>query len=173
MQPIFENKTCLTEDLYLNGIKEYYKIGHRMSRVLTAAYAVVLLGCAAMFLYDLNFVLGIPFFAIGVLLIFWQIKGYLITSKKSFHQFALMHQSHYEVDMDFRFYEGHMEQETEKTELAVEYKRISHLYNFPDVLLVVYDKKVIMMDKDSFIKGSTDEILGLMEQNKVKIHNCL
>ncbi|MDE5780396.1 MAG: hypothetical protein K2I03_02815 [Lachnospiraceae bacterium] len=173
MQPIFENKTCLTEDLYLNGIKEYYKIGHKMSRVLTAAYAIVLLGCAAMFLYDLNFILGIPFLVIGVLLIFWQIKGYLITSKKSFHQFALMHQSHYEVDMDFRFYEGHMEQETEKTELAVEYKRISHLYNFPDVLLVVYDKKVIMMDKGSFIKGSTDEILGLMEQNKVKIHNCL
>lgn len=172
MQPIFENKTCLTEDLYLSGIKEYYKIGHRMSRVLAVAYAIVMLGFSILFLYDLNIVLGIPFFLVGAFLLFWQIKGYLITSKKSFRQFTLMHQSHYEVEMDFRFYEGHMEQETEKTELAVEYKRISHLYNFPDVLLFVYDKKVIMMDKGSFIKGSTDEILGLMKQNNVKIHKC-
>lgn len=170
MQPIFENKTCLTEDLYLNGIKEYYKIGHRMSRVLAVAYSIILIGCAAMFLYDLNFVLGLPFLLLGIFILFWQFKGYLISSKKSFRKFTLMHQSHYEVDMDFRFYEGHMEQETEKTELAVEYKRISDLYEFSDVLLLVYEKKVIMMEKSSFIKGSVEEILALMKQHHVKIH---
>ena len=54
MQPVFENKTVLTEDLYMSGIKEYYKIGHRFSRSLAVAYAVVMLGFAGIFLYDLN-----------------------------------------------------------------------------------------------------------------------
>lgn len=170
MQPIFENKTCLNEDMYIKGIKEYYKIGHRLSGIMAVAYAVVLMGFSALFLYDLNFIMGISFLLLGILILFWQFKGNTIFSKKSFRQFALMHNSHYQVEMDFRFYESHMEQETEKTELAVEYKNISDLYDFEDILLIVYDKKVIMMDKGSFVKGTADEIRELLKQNDVKIH---
>jgi len=170
MQPIFENKTCLNEDMYIKGIKEYYKIGHRLSGIMAVAYGIVLLGFSGLFLYDLNFIMGISFLLLGILILFWQFKGNIILSKRSFRQFALMHNSHYQVDMDFRFYESHMEQETEKTELAVEYKSISDLYDFEDILLIVYDKKVIMMDKGSFVKGTADEIRELLKQNNVKIH---
>lgn len=170
MKPVFENKTVLTEDLYMSGIKEYYKIGHRFSRSLAVAYAVVMLGFAGIFLYDLNIVLGIPFLLASVLILFWQFKGYLISAKKSFKNFAVLHQSHYEVDMEYRFYEKRLEQETEKTELGVEYKNISHVYNFPNVLLFVYDKSVIIMDKQGFVRGSAEEVEELMRQNNVKVH---
>ena len=110
MQPVFENKTVLTEDLYMSGIKEYYKIGHRFSRSLAVAYAVVMLGFAGIFLYDLNIVLGIPFLLASVLILFWQFKGYLISAKKSFKSFAVLHQSHYEVDMEYIFYDKRLEQ---------------------------------------------------------------
>ena len=72
--------------------------------------------------------------------------------------------------MEYRFYEKRLEQETEKTELGVEYKNISHVYNFPDVLLFVYDKSVIIMDKQGFVRGSAEEVEELMRQNNVKVH---
>lgn len=170
MKTIFENKTLLTEDLYMSGIKQYYKIGHRFSRMLAVAYATVMLGFAGFFLYDINLVLGIPFLLASILILFWQFKGYTITAKKSFKKFAILHQSHYEVDIEYRFYDKRLEQETKKTELGVEYKNISDVYRFDDVLLLVYDKSVIVMDMQGFVKGSAQEVWEFMKQNGVKVH---
>lgn len=170
MQPIIENKTVLTEDLYMSGIKQYYKIGHRFSRYMAIAYAVVILGFAAFFLYDLNFLLGIPFLLISIFILFVEFRGYGIFLKKSFKKFAILHHSHYEVEITFRFYDKRLEQETDRTELGVEYKSISRAYDFPDVILLVYGKSVIIMDRDGFVVGSASQAKELMKNNGVKVY---
>lgn len=170
MQPLVKNETALTQDLYLNGIKEYYQIGHRLSRVLSVAYSFILLWCAGMLLSDFNLIVGIPFFIVAVLILFWQFKGYLISSKRSFKSFALLHSSHYQVDMEYRFFKDHLEQETERTELSVEYSKISHVYDLSECLLFVYGKQVIIMDKNAFVYGAVEDVFELMNENKVKIH---
>lgn len=169
MQPIFQNKTLLTEDLYVQGIKEYYKIGHRISRAIGVAYGIVIAVSGGMMLYDLNFVTGIPFIIVALMIFVWYFWGYLWSTKKSFKKFAGLHESHYQVEMDFRFYENRLEQETERTELGVDYKDITDMYIFSDILIFVYNRNVIIMDRKSFVRGSVDEIIALMKQNNVKI----
>lgn len=169
MQPLFQNRTKLTEDLYTSAIKKYYSVGHRISRVLAVSYSIILLWCAYMLIMDMNLVVGIPFvlFAIGIL--FWQFRGYVVTSKRSFKQFAKLHKSHYQIDMDYRFYEERLEQETEKTELTVMYKDISKVYRFMDELVLVYNNTVIIMDNGAFVKGDVEAVVELLRQNNIKI----
>lgn len=169
MQPLFQNRTKLTEDLYIDAIKQYYSVGHRLSRVLAVAYSIILLWCAVMLIGDMNLIVGIPFvlFAIGILL--WQFKGYIVTSKRSFKQFAKLHRSHYQIDMDYRFYEDRLEQETEKTELTVMYKDISVAYRFIDEMVLVYKNSVIVMDNNAFVKGDIEAVVELLKQKNVKV----
>lgn len=169
MQPLFQNRTKLTEDLYIDAIKQYYSTGHRLSRVLAVAYSIILLWCAVMLIGDMNLIVGIPFvlFAIGILL--WQFKGYIVTSKRSFKQFAKLHRSHYQIDMDYRFYEDRLEQETEKTELTVMYKDISAAYRFIDEMVLVYKNSVIVMDNNAFVKGDIEAVVELLKQKNVKV----
>ena len=169
MQPLFQNRTKLTEDLYIDAIKQYYSVGHRLSRVLAVAYSIILLWCAVMLIGDMNLIVGIPIvlFAIGILL--WQFKGYIVTSKRSFKQFAKLHSSHYQIDMDYRFYEDRLEQETEKTELTVMYKDISAAYRFIDEMVLVYKNSVIIMDNNAFVKGDIEAVVELLKQKNVKV----
>lgn len=169
MQPIFENKTVLTEDLYIRGVKEYYNKGHRISRTFGLAYAVVMAFCGMLLLYDLNFLLGIPFVLVAGLLLFWHFKGYLISAKKSFKKLVLLHNSHYQVEMEFRFYEKRLEQETEKTELTVEYKNINRMYICQGMVLFVCDRNIIVLDAEGFIRGNVDEVKKYLGQYKIKI----
>ncbi len=169
MQPIFENKTVLTEDLYIRGVKEYYRKGHRLSRAFGFAYALLMAFFGMLMLYDLNFLLGIPFVAVAGLLLFWHFKGYLMSAKKSFKKLALLHNSHYQVEMEFRFYESRLEQETEKTELTVGYNKINKMYICQDFIMLICDRSIMVLDAGGFTKGSVSDVRELLKQNHVKI----
>lgn len=169
MQPLFQNKTRLTEDLYIGAIKKYYSVGHRISRTISLAYAIILLWCSAMLLSDINLIVGIPFAILAAVILVWQFKGYLVSSKRSFKQFAKLHKSHYQIDMDYRFYEERMEQETERTELTVMYKDISKVYSFAEEMVIVLKTSLIVIDNKAFTKGSAEAVEELLRQKNVKI----
>lgn len=170
MEPIYINKTKLTYDMYKRGIVEVYRTEHMLMRAMSWTYAIVLLGFAYMFLIYPNIELAFISALLGVVIIFWNTVGFRMGTKQSFMKFAGMHQSHYSVDMEYRFYEDKLEQETEKTELTLFYNKISKIYDFVDIVVIVYDKQMIIIDKMTF--ASEEEWNGLVElfkKNEIKL----
>lgn len=169
MEPKFINKTNLTLDMYTRGIVANYKTSHLILRAFSTAYAIIMLIIAfAGFLY-LDWIICIPFLILGLIIIFWNVWGYKLGTKKSFMKFANLHGSHYQVEIEYRFYEDRLEQETSKTHLAVMYKDFDRVYLFDDIILILFNKKVIVIDKLSFVDESYDDMVKFLYDKKVKI----
>lgn len=169
MEPRFLNRTSLTLDMYKRGIVANYKISHKVLRAFSTAYAITMLVIAfAGFLY-FDWLICIPFLILGAVILFWNGWGYKLGTKKSFMKFAKLHGSHYQVEMEYRFYEDRLEQETSKTELAVMYKDLEMIYVLDDMLLILFDKKVIIVDKMSFVDESIDSVVQFLKEKGIKI----
>ena len=171
MQVLFTNRTILTEDLYKKGIKENYKASHKLLRAFSTAYAIVMFFIGYLFLANFDFIVAIPFLLMSFAVFFWNFVGYKMAAKKSFKQFAKLHGSHYEVEMEYRFYEDHIEQETSKTELSVNYADISTIDFMRGMILIVFDKSVIIIDRNTMDDEHMKEFRELFEKNNVKTRN--
>lgn len=169
MEPRFKNNTVLTADLYRKGIIGSFQKKHRIIRAISIAYAVLMLYIAYIFLLYFDFTVCIPFFIFGIVIILWNWFGYRIGTKKSFMKFAELHGSHYQVDMEIRFYEDHLEQETTMTELAVMYKDVDMVYDMNDILLIIYQKQVIIVDKNTFIDCTASDVIQFMKNKEIRI----
>lgn len=168
MEPRFINRTNLTLDMYKRGVVASYKMSHRILRAFSTAYAIIMLMIAfAGFLY-FDWTICIPFFIFGGAIVFWNIWGFKIGTKKSFIKFANLHSSHYQVEMEYRFYEDRLEQETSKTEMTVMYKDFDIIYVLEDMLLILFDKKVIIADKMSFVDESYDNVVKFLQEKAIK-----
>ena len=74
--------------------------------------------------------------------------------------------------MEYRFYEDRIEQETSKTELTVRYDDISIVHNMEDILVIVFNKQVIIVDKKAFeAEGELERLLELFKSRNIKIKN--
>jgi hypothetical protein len=71
--------------------------------------------------------------------------------------------------MEYRFYEDRLEQETSKTELTVLYKDFDRVYVLDDIILITFDKKLIIMDKKSFVDENSDNVIEFMKEKDIKI----
>lgn len=170
MGPLYINKTKLTYDMYKKGIIGNYKASHILLRAFSTAYALILLFFSYVFSMDLNWTICIPFFIFGFIILFWNAIGYRMGTKRSFLKFAKLHQSHYYVEMEYRFYEDRIEQETSKTELTVRYDSISIVHDMLDILVIVFNKQVIIMDKAAFEEDrELDLLLELFKSRNIKI----
>lgn len=169
MKPRYVNKTNLTLDMYSQGIISSYKASHKLLRIISAAYAIIMLFIAfAGFLY-FDWIICIPFLALGLAIIFWNIWGYKLGTKKSFMKFAKLHSSHYQVEMEYRFYEDRLEQETSKTELAVMYNEFDIVYELDKILIIIFNKKVIVMDKNSFVDADSTSVIEFLKEKSIKV----
>lgn len=170
MGPLYINKTRLTYDMYKKGIIGNYKASHFLLRAFSTAYAIILLFFSYVFAIDLNWTVCIPFFLFGAVILFWNGAGYRLGTKQSFLKFAGLHQSHYYVDMEYRFYDDRIEQETSKTELTVSYGDISIVHDMEDILVIVFNKQVIIADKSAFeAEGELERLLELFKSRNIKI----
>ncbi len=170
MQPLYTNRTKLTYDMYKEGIIGNYKASHKILRAVSTAYALILLFFSYIFLLDMNLTICIPFFIFAALILFWNLIGYRLGTKQSFMKFAELHQSHYFIEMEYRFYDDRMEQETSKTELTVLYNNVSVIYNLFDILVIVFNKQVIIVDKGAFeTEGELERILDFFRGHNIKI----
>lgn len=169
MEPIFKNKTNLTLDMYKDGIIKEYKLSHRFVRIISTAYAIVMLIMAVAFFLDLQFMVSFIFVILGAVVLIWNIWGYRWGTKSSFMKFARLHGSHYQVEMEFRFFNDRLEQETSKTELTVMYKNISIIYDTEDKLLIVFDKKLIIADKQQFVDESAENVIEFLKEKGIKV----
>lgn len=169
MEPLFINRTKLTYDMYKKGIVGSYKASHKILRAFSTAYAIILLFFSYIFLMDMNLTICIPFFIFAALILLWNGVGYRLGTKQSFMKFAELHQSHYFVEMEYRFYDNRVEQETSKTELTVLYDKISVLYDLYDILVIVFNKQVIVVDKGAFeAEGEPNRILDFFKSHNIK-----
>lgn len=170
MEPLYLNRTKLTYDLFKKGIVGNYKASHKILRVLSMAYAIILIFWAYVFSLDMNLTVCIPFFVFGFAIIFWNFFGFRLGTKKNFLKFAKLHQSHYFVEMEYRFFDEKIEQETTKTELTVFYNTISIIYEMDDILVIVFNKQVIIIDKMSFeAETELESLLGFLKSKNIKI----
>lgn len=170
MEPLYVNKTKLTYDMYKRGIVGNYKASHKLLRAFSTAYAIVLLFFSYIFFLDLNLTICIPFFIFAALILFWNSMGYRLGTKQSFLKFAKLHQSHYFIEMEYRFYSDRIEQETSKTELTVRYDKISTVYDMCDILVIVYNKQIIIVDKGAFeAEGELVCLLELFRNHNIKV----
>lgn len=169
MKPRYVNKTNLTLDMYSQGIISSYKASHKLLRVISAAYAIIMLFIAfAGFLY-FDWIICIPFLVLGLAIIFWNIWGYKLGTKKSFMKFAKLHSSHYQVEMEYRFFEDRLEQETSKTELSVMYNDFDIVYELDEILIIIFNKKVIVMDKNSFVDADSTNVIEFLKEKSIKV----
>lgn len=171
MKEKFKNRTTLTLDMYMKGIRESYRLTNRIRRALSYAYAVIMLIIACAFFLSGDPLVGGLFVLFSSVIVFWNLAGYRIGTKGSFISFAKLHGSHYQVEMEYRFYEDHLEQETEKTELSVPYEKIDRIYVSDDLLIILFDKKVIMLDKRSFIDCKVKDVIKFIQKKEVKVTN--
>lgn len=171
MEPIFVNRTNLTLDMYKNGVVAGYKSSHGFVRILSTAYAIVMFLMAVAFFFSLEFIISGVFFLFGLIILIWNIWGYRIGTKRSFMDFARLHDSHYQVGMEFRFYDERLEQETSKTEMAVMYKNIDVIYNTDEYFLVMFDKKLIIMDKSKFVDETSENVIKFLKEKGIKVSN--
>lgn|SRR5574344_632083 len=169
MEPKYINETKLTADLYQKGIVKSYRKTHKILLAVSTAYALLMLYISYVFLLDFDFTICIPLFLFGICIILWNTLGYKFGTKKSFKKFAKLHGSHYQVDIDFRFYEDYLEQETTKTKLTLMYKDIDIVYNMNDILLIIYTKQVIIVDKNTFIDCTVDDVLEFMKNKNINV----
>ena len=73
MKPRYINRTNLTLDMYSEGIISSYKTSHKMLRVISTAYAIIMLFIAfAGFLY-FDWIICIPILVHRLAIIFWNI----------------------------------------------------------------------------------------------------
>lgn len=168
MEPNFRNNTKLTLDLYKYGITESFNASHRLLRAISLAYGVIMI-LVALKMLDYNTVFCILFLLLGIGVLFFTLGGYRLGTKRSFLNFAKMHGSHYQVDMEFRFYEDRLEQETKKTELTVMYKDFKEVCNLEDVLVFLYNKHVIIMEKSAFIDCDYEDVIKFLKEKNVRI----
>lgn len=168
MEPKFKNNTKLTLDLYKYGVSESFKASHRLLRALSLAYGVVMILVACKML-DYNTVFCILFLLLGVGILFWTLIGYKLGTKRSFMNFAKLHNSHYQIDMEFRFFDDRLEQETAKTELTVMYKDFSEICDLDDILVFMYKKQVIIMEKSAFIDCNYEDVIKFLKEKKIKV----
>ena len=171
MEPSYKNRTNLTLDMYRNGVIAGYKSSHKFVRVISTAYAIVMLIMAVAFFLSLEFMVSGVFALLGGLILIWNIWGYRMGTKKSFMDFARLHDSHYQVDMEFRFYEERLEQETTKTEMAVMYKDIDVIYNTDEYFLIVFDKKLIIVEKSKFVDETAENVIKFLKGKGIKVVN--
>ena len=168
MEPIFKNSTKLTFDLYKDGVTESFNSTHRILRAVSIAYAIIMIvGAYLLFIYNALF--SVLFFILGVGILFWTFFGYKFSSKISFMRFAKLHGSHYQVDMEYRFYEDRIEQETSKTELAVMYKDFDIVGDAIDKLVIIFNKQVIVIDNSAFIDCNYEDVVKFLKEKKVKV----
>lgn len=168
MEPIFRNNTKLTFDLYKDGVTESFNSTHRILRAVSIAYAVIMMaGAYLLFIY--NAVFAILFFVLGAGILFWTFWGYKMGSKISFMRFAKLHGSHYQVDMEYRFYEDRIEQETSKTELVVMYKDFDIVGDMIDKLVIIFNKQVIVIDNSAFIDCNYEDVVKFLKEKNVKV----
>lgn len=168
MKPIFKNNTTLTLDMYREGIMASYKASHKLLRAMSFAYAIILLAIAYAFFLYMDWAISGVFLVFGVAIILWNIMGYKLGTKSSFLKFAELHGSHYQVEMEYRFYEERLEQETSKTELAVKYDDFDVVYVMEKILIIIFNKKVIMMDKDAFIDCNSEDVIKFVKDKNIK-----
>lgn len=168
MRPIFKNNTTLTLDMYREGITASYKAGHRWLRGMSFAYAIILFIIAYAFFLYMDWTLAGIFLFFGSAIILWNFAGYKIGTKSSFLKFSELHNSHYQVEMEYRFYEERLEQETSKTELAVSYDDFDVVYEMDKLLLFIFKKKVIIMDKAAFVDDNAADVVKFMKEKQVK-----
>lgn len=169
MNALFTNTTKLTEDMCQTGIVKYYKATHKFLRAISTAYALIMLYISYAFFLTLDLTVAIPFLIFGIVILFWNYAGYSFTANKSFKKFVVMHNSHYYVIMTYRFYEDRFEQETTKTKMTILYKDFSEVYNMEKMLLFIYNKQVIIMDKTSFEPGILEQVLNFIKSKNIKI----
>ncbi len=165
----FKNITTLNLDIYMEGIKESYRLTHRISRAFSYAYAIIMLVIACAFFLSADRLIGVFFLLFFLVIFFWNLVGYRLGTKGSFLDFAKLHGSHYQVEMEYRFYEDRLEQETDKTELTVLYNKIDVVYVTDKLILIIFDKKVIIIDKLSFIDCKYQDVIKFIQQNNVKV----
>lgn len=170
MDAKYENVTNLTLDMYMQGIKESYLQRNKIGRAISYAYAIIMMVIACAFFLSGEVALGGFFLVCGVIIFFWNLRGYRLGTKGSFLEFARLHGSHYQVEMTYRFYEDRLEQETDKTELTVPYDRIKVVYETTKCMIFFFDRKVIIMDKLSFIDCEYENVIEFIQEKNVKVH---
>lgn len=168
MRPIFKNNTTLTLDMYREGIIASYKASHKWLRAMSFAYAIILFIIAYAFFLFMDWMLGGIFLFFGAAIILWNMAGYKLGTKSSFIKFAELHDSHYQVEMEYRFYEERLEQETSKTELAVKYSDFDVMYEMDNILIIIFNKKVIIMDKTAFVYVSVEDVIKFLKEKNIK-----
>lgn len=168
MKPIFKNNTTLTLDMYREGIIASYKASHRLLRAMSFAYAIILIVIAYAFFLFMDWALAGIFLFFGVAIVLWNVAGYKLGTKSSFLKFSKLHGSHYQVEMEYRFFEERLEQETSKTELAVKYDEFDIVYEMEKVLIIIFNKKVIIMDKSAFIDCTSSDVIKFIKEKNVK-----
>ncbi|MBQ3584711.1 MAG: YcxB family protein [Lachnospiraceae bacterium] len=169
MKSIFKNNTCLTMDMYREGIIANYKSSHKLLRAMSFAYAIILFIIAYAFFLFMDWTLGSVFLVLGIAIILWNLAGYKLGTKSSFLKFAELHGSHYQVDMEYRFYEERLEQETTKTELAVPYSDFDLVYEMEKILIFTFQKKVIIMDKSAFVDCNCEDVIKFIQNKNIKV----
>lgn len=169
MEILFRNKTILTEDMYKSGVVGNYKLSHKLLRAMSTAYAIVLFFIGYAFLHVLDLVLAIPFILFAAAIFLWNGFGYKYAAKKSFKEFARMHNSHYEVEMDYCFYEDRIEQETTKTQGNISYDKISIVNVFNGMMVIVFNKQAAILDVEGFQNNTYEEVINFLSDKKIKV----
>lgn len=168
MESIYRNKTILTLDMYREGISSSYKSSHKILRAVSFAYAIIMIFIAYVFLY-LDWIFAGIFFVLAVVILFWDFFGYKIGTKKSFINFAKLHESHYQVLMEYDFCEEGLKQETSKTELFVRYDEFDIVYDTGTLMIVIFSKKVIIIDKLSFVDCTYGDVIKLVQDKGIRV----
>lgn len=170
MGALYINRTRLTLDMYEEGITKNYKASNKVLRAFATAYAILLLFVGYVCLMNWNFTVAIPLMLFGGFTLYWFYFGYRRRAKKSFMDFAKLHDSHYYVDMEYRFYKDHIEQETEKTILSVPYEDITSICDLVNTMVIVFKKQVIVLEKSAFeIEGELELLMKMFKERNIKI----
>lgn len=169
MEAICINRTRLTYDMYRQGVVNYYKSRHMVLRAVSYAYGAAMLVLAYFSFLYLELALSLLFLGIAGAVFFWNLVGYRMGTKNSFMKFAGLHQSHYCVELEYRFFKDRLEQETEKTALTVFYNKIEEVCDFVDILVIVFDKQLIVVDKMAFPKEGWTKLQQVLAENHITI----
>lgn len=176
MESLIENNSIITREIHGEFLKKTKKIWYSALMIILG---LILIGLSSKLLYenyqnirgfDIKYGLfALTFLLLGVFCLIWPAIFYKILGKKAYERDRFLNNNE-ELSIYTKFFEDKVEiTQTNGGKLTLEYKDIKKVYTSKNLYIIEFKKRVaVIVRKDSFIKGSLEELVNLIKKIRNK-----
>lgn len=163
LETIFENRTRLTKEVMNEFGKESFSVFGKKYRIFVFIMAVISLLFAITFIIIDGFSWLVFFFILFAgFFLFMFFKAYLFRLKENYKNLTALHG---EVPENLiKFYEDRFESITARSNISIEYSKITKLIETENLFILMIEKQGIILLKNGFTTGNFDSFKSFIKE---------